>query len=87
MTRPRICSPAASCTVALAAVVKVRTAAPVGSSRSMNSTLLGISPATASATPNMMAAASSSRNETCLRRVASTAPNREPTASVEVKAP
>ena len=61
MTRPRICSPAASWTEALAAVVKVRTAAPVGTSNTAKLASVGIRPAVASSTPNANAAPTSKR--------------------------
>lgn len=87
MTRPRICSPAAIWTDALAAVVKVRMAAPVGTSSTAKLPNVGITPVVASRRPKANAAPTSKRMVGRARRAASTAPISDPRARVATKVP
>ena len=73
--------------LALAAVVIVRSVAPVTTSRIPVSSRFGIKPAAASATPKASAPPATSRGVGLERRVASTAPPTEPSATSAVSNP
>lgn len=87
ITRPRSCGEVDSCTVALAAVIRVSTDTPTGTSATANSAEVGISAAIALAMPKATVAPITNRTVGRSRRAASNAPPSDPTAITEPISP
>ena len=88
ITLPRTCGSAPSCTIALAVVVRVSTAAPVGTSSTASDQKVGAKPSRTSSSPKASADTSIVRIlGSAVRRAVPRAPSSEPTASAEVSRP
>ena len=88
MTRPRSCGSTPSCTKLLLATLNTRPAAPVGTSSAANDQYVGINPQTTENSPKTTAATTRNRcSGRRVRRVDSSAPDRDPAAKQVVSSP
>lgn len=76
-----------SCTLALAAVIRVRELTPTSTSDAAKVQYVGISAAATEKTPKAMAAPTTSSSRGCLRRTANSAPPSVPMAITEPSRP